>query len=82
MTEQLTEEQIEQITKIQAYATNQIMSNKGNISFLQNAIDKFVQDLKEQNKECEPKAYMMAGAIIGYSLCLINKGGVESGNIN
>lgn len=79
--EELTQKQIEEMKAFEAQALNELMLNKGNLAFLQNSINKFVEDVKTQNKECEPAAYIMSGAIIGYTLCLINKGGGADGSI-
>lgn len=66
MTE-LTNENIE-LRKTTANAIQKIMTNSGNIAFLNNAIEKFLTELKEQNKECEPAALMMTGALMGFTL--------------
>lgn len=79
MTE-LTEKQIEHFRKLNAQAMKEVMTDKGNIAFLNASIKKFTDDLKAQNKECEPAAYMMSGAIMGYTLCLYNKGGEGDGS--
>ena len=70
---ELTEQQIEHLKKLNAQAVKEVMTDKGNIAFLNSSIKKFIDDLKEQNKDCEPAAYMMSGAIMGYTLCLYNK---------
>lgn len=77
---ELTEVQIEQMKKLEAQALNELVNDKGNAAFLNGAIQQFINNLKTQNKECEPAAYMMSGAIIGYTLCLINRGGEGIGN--
>lgn len=66
MTE-LTNENIE-LRKTTANAIQKIMTNSGNIAFLNNAIERFLTELKEQNKECEPAALMMSGALMGFTL--------------
>ena len=66
MTE-LTNENIE-LRKTTANAIQKIMTNSGNIAFLNNAIERFLTELKEQNKECEPAALMMTGALMGFTL--------------
>ncbi len=68
MTE-LTKEQENEVRKISQQSIQEIMSDKGNVAFLNNAIDKFLKELKEQKKECEPAALMMSGAIMGFTLC-------------
>ncbi len=77
---ELTEQQIEHFRRLNAQAMKEVMTDKGNIAFLNGSIKKFIDDLKEQNKECEPAAYMMSGAIMGYTLCLYNKGGEGDGS--
>lgn len=77
---ELTEQQIEHFRRLNAQAMKEVMTDKGNIAFLNASIKKFIDDLKEQNKECEPAAYMMSGAIMGYTLCLYNKGGEGDGS--
>ena len=77
---ELTEQQIEHFRRLNAQAMKEVMTDKGNIAFLNGSIKKFIVDLKEQNKECEPAAYMMSGAIMGYTLCLNNKGGEGDGS--
>ncbi len=78
--EELTQKQIEEMKAFEAQALNELVNDKGNAAFLNGAIQKFTNDVKAQNKECEPAAYMMSGAIIGYTLCLINRGGEGIGN--
>ena len=77
MTQEKADEEI-RLMQIAATCFNKIL--KGNIAFLNASIKKFIDDLKEQNKECEPAAYMMSGAIMGYTLCLYNKGGEGDGS--
>ena len=82
MTE-LTKEQENEVRKISQQSIQEIMSDKGNVAFLNNSIDKFLKELKEQNKECEPAALMMSGAIMGFTLCKLlvsAEGSGENGN--
>ena len=50
MTE-LTKEQENEVRKISQQSIQEIMSDKGNVAFLNNAIDKFLKELKEQKIE-------------------------------
>lgn len=70
---ELTEQKIEHFRRLNAQAMKEVMTDKGNIAFLNASIKKFIDDLNAQSNECEPAAYMMSGAIMGYTLCLYSK---------
>lgn len=72
---ELTEKEIEEFRNVQAQAMNELLGDKGNVAFLHASINKFIEDMKTENRECEPAAYMMSGAVIGYTLCKLNNGG-------
>ncbi len=73
-------EQQEKLKKAEAIAANELTNSPGSVLLLQNAIDEFVKGVEENNQQCDAKAYMMTGAILGFAICLLKAERGEGGN--
>jgi len=76
----LREKQLEDLKKAEAIAAKELTNSPGSVLLLQSAIDEFVKGVQENNQQCDAKAYMMTGAILGFAICLLKAERGEGGN--
>lgn len=70
----------ERLKKAEAIAANELTNSPGTVLMLQSAINEFIKGVEENKQQCDAKAYMMTGAILGFAICLLKAERGESGN--
>lgn len=76
----LTEEQEKKCREATQQAIKEILDDAGNAAYVKGAVAHFIAGLQAEGKTLKPEEYAVNGVFIGYSLCLMNKGGGIDGN--